>query len=65
MLAKGEIDLKFDREIREHYVIWKPMVIGMGKTRHEALEDLRTAAHFYADTLIDLKLQDISRQKED
>ena len=65
MLAKGEINLQYDQEIREYYVIWDPAIIGMGKTKGEALEDLRAAAHFYADALIDLKLEDISLIKED
>ena len=60
----NNINLEFDRETGEYYIVWKPIVIGMGKTRHETLEDLRTAAHFGVDTLIDLKLKDIGIRKE-
>ena len=60
-LAKNDINLEFDSETGEYYIIWEPIVISMGKTRREALEDLRTAAHFGVDTLIDLKLKDISK----
>jgi predicted RNase H-like HicB family nuclease len=64
-LAKNTINLEFDRETGEYYIIWKPIAIGMGKTRHEALKDLREAAHLGVDTLIDLKLKDIGIRKED
>jgi predicted RNase H-like HicB family nuclease len=60
-LAKNTINLEFDRETGEYYIMWKPVVIGAGKTEHEALEDLREAAHFGVDTLINLKLKDIKK----
>ncbi|GAG71728.1 unnamed protein product [marine sediment metagenome] len=47
---------------REYYIVWEPVVIAMGKTRHEALEDLREAAHCGVDTLIDLKLKNIKKE---
>jgi predicted RNase H-like HicB family nuclease len=65
VLSKSDINLEFDREAQEYHVIWAPVCIGMGKTRHEALEDLRTAAHFGVDTLIDLNLKDAGIRKED
>ena len=65
MLAKSDINIEFDSETRDYYVIWEPVILGMGKTKDEALDDLRAAVHFYADALIDLKLQDISLTKED
>ena len=59
MSGHQEIDIEFDTESREYYVIWQPMVvICSGKTRQEALEELRETAHFGVDTLIDLKLKD-------
>jgi hypothetical protein len=64
-LAKRDINLEFDRETQEYHIIWEPVVIGMGKTRHETLEDLRVAAHFGIDTLIDLKLKDIGIKREE
>jgi orotidine-5'-phosphate decarboxylase len=62
---RNEIDVAFDETTHGYYAIWEPIVIGAGKTRHEALDDLRQAAHFGADTFIDLKLKDISKEKED
>jgi predicted RNase H-like HicB family nuclease len=53
--------LEFDDETRNYYIVWEPIVIGLGKTRQEALEDLRQAAHSGLDTLIDLKLEDIGK----
>jgi hypothetical protein len=64
MLKTGIITLKFDREAREYYVIWESVVIATGTTRREALEDLRTAAHFGVDTMIDLKLRSSTTRKE-
>jgi len=60
-LAKN-IKLDFDRETGEYYIVWEPVVIGAGQTKSEALEDLRTAAHFGVDTLIDLKLKNIKKE---
>ena len=64
MSSKVNINLKFDKETREYYTIWEPVVIGMGKTGQQALEDLRMAAHFAIDTLVDLKLEDTGIKKE-
>jgi hypothetical protein len=35
------------------------LAIGMGKTEKEALEDLREAAHFGIETMVNLKLREI------
>jgi hypothetical protein len=51
----NEIDIKFDAASQEYYASWEPIVIGTGKTVYETLEDLRQAAHFSIDALIDLK----------
>jgi predicted RNase H-like HicB family nuclease len=58
-LADNDINLEFDKETGEYYIIWRPLVISAGKTKDEALEDLREAAHFGVDSLIDLKLENI------
>ena len=63
-LAENDIKLEFDGETGEYYIVWEPVVLGMGKTRSKALEDLREAAHFGVDTLINLKLKDIGVRKE-
>lgn len=65
MSLKKDIDISFDEETRAYYIIWEPLIIGMGKTVHEVLEDLRQAAHFGVDTLIDLKIKNISTGKGD
>jgi len=61
MSRNNDIELEFDEETRNYYIVWEPIVISLGKTRQEALEDLRQAAHFGVDTLIDLKLKDIGK----
>jgi len=58
---KRNIEIEFDEETQDYYIIWKPVVIGLGKTKANALQDLREAAHFGVDTLIDLKLKDIRK----
>jgi predicted RNase H-like HicB family nuclease len=58
----NSIDLEFDKESGEYYIVWEPVVIGAGKTAGEALEDLREAAHFGVDTLIDRKLENIKKE---
>jgi hypothetical protein len=61
-LAENNINLEFDSETGEYYIIWKPLVLSMGKTKGAALEDLREAAHFGVDSLINLKLSDIKKE---
>lgn len=58
-LRTNSIEIEFDEETQDYYIIWNPIVIGSGKTREEALEDLKGAAHYGVDTLIDLKLRDM------
>ena len=60
-MANG-INLEFDKKSGEYYIVWEPVVIGAGKTAGDALQDLREAAHFGVDTLIDRKLQDIKKE---
>jgi orotidine-5'-phosphate decarboxylase len=60
MPPKNDIDINFDQENNAYYIIWEPLIVSMGATMHEVLEELRQAAHFSVDTLIDLKLKDIS-----
>ena len=61
MSRNNDIELEFDEETRNYYIVWEPIVISLGKTRQGALEDLRQAAHFGVDTFIDLKLKDIGK----
>jgi predicted RNase H-like HicB family nuclease len=58
----NSINLEFDKKSGEYYIVWEPLVIGAGKTRDEALRDLREAAHFGVDTMIDRKLQNIKKE---
>ena len=64
MSKPNEIQIAFDEEMQGYYAIWEPVAIGAGKTRREALDDLRQTAHFGVDTFIDLKLKDINKRKE-
>lgn len=64
MSRKRDIEIEFDDQTRDYYIIWQPVVIGSGKTKAAALQDLREAAHFGVDNLIDLKLKDIRKGDE-
>ena len=56
-----EIQIGYDDAERDcHAILDSGKVIGLGATNNEALEDLREAAHFYIDTTINLKLQEIN-----
>jgi hypothetical protein len=50
------IDIEFDEETHSYFIVWQPLFASSGRTEREALEDLRAAAHFGIDTMIDLKL---------
>ena len=60
MPSTSDIEIEFDGETQDYYIVWEPVVISLGKTKGEALEDLREAAHLFVDTLVDLKLKGIS-----
>jgi hypothetical protein len=62
--AKNDINLEYDRETREYFVVWRPIVVATGKTTTKALEDLRKTAHFSTNMLIDLKLKETGVRKE-
>ncbi len=56
-LTRNDIIVQCDPDNMDYYSVWEPVVVGAGKTEREALEDLRKAAHFSVDTLIELKLK--------
>ena len=51
MSPDNQIDISYDDEEQVYYAIWKPIIIGMGKTIPDALEDLRQALYLDLDTL--------------
>jgi predicted RNase H-like HicB family nuclease len=59
----GNINIEYDGETGEYYIVWEPLVIGAGKAVIEALQDLKEAAHAGVDTIIDLKLKDILKEE--
>lgn len=50
MPLKGDILLEFDKETKEYLAVWEPVIIGMGKTQQDAIDDLTAAANLYLDT---------------
>ena len=55
----GEIRIDLDKVTHHYNIAWQLSIIGLGKTKQEALEDLREAAHFGVDSFINEKLRNI------
>jgi len=61
LLPRNEINTEYDNDENAYYIVWRPLsVIGTGKTEHEALEDLRAAAHFSIEVMVNAKLAKVS-----
>jgi hypothetical protein len=61
-LPYGEILVTYDDDSQSYYCVWRPLTsIGLGKTEAGALDDLRAAAHFGIETMVDLKLSEIEK----
>jgi len=59
-LSCKEILVAYDGDSQSYYCIWQPLTcVGLGKTKMEALADLRAAAHFGIESVVDLKLTEI------
>jgi len=57
----NEIRTEYDSDSQSYFVIWQPLTaIGMGRTEQAALEDLRAAAHFGIETMVNSKLSIIN-----
>ena len=64
MSNNRDIEIEFDDVSKDYYVVWEPPVaIGSGGTDIEALHDLREVAHFGVDSLIDLKIKEITKEE--
>ena len=53
-LDNENVEIGFDEESLNYYADCRLIAIGLGKTKEEALEDLRQAGHFGIDTLINM-----------
>jgi predicted RNase H-like HicB family nuclease len=61
-LPCDEIVIAYDDDSQSYYCIWRPLTsVGLGKTKAEALDDLRAAALFGIETMVDLKLRKIEK----
>ena len=61
MSNDNDMKIEFDEVTQFFYIIWQPIVVGAGNTHSEAMEDLREAAHFGVDSIINLKLNECNR----
>jgi predicted RNase H-like HicB family nuclease len=53
-----EIHIEYDTVSNNYYVVWQPMVVvSAGSTRKEALDDLKKAAHFGIDTILNREVE--------
>jgi hypothetical protein len=60
MQNEQKLQVMFDDESNDYYIIWKsPVIISSGRTKSEALKDFKNAVHSYIDSLINKKLKDI------
>jgi predicted RNase H-like HicB family nuclease len=59
-----DITIEYDDTTESFFIIWEPIVIGLGNTKRSALKDLQKAAHFYIDTTIDIKRKSLNKEKE-
>ena len=61
-LPYDDIIIVYDDDSQSYYCIWRPLTsVGLGKTEAKALDDLRAAAHFGIETIVDLKLREIEK----
>ena len=56
-----DIAVEFDEATRSYFIVWAPLIASAGDTEHEALEELRDAAHCGVDAMIDMKRKDTKR----
>jgi hypothetical protein len=49
------IEMAFDSKSGDYYAVWQPVFLGSGRNRLEALKDLRKAARFGIDAMIDVR----------
>jgi hypothetical protein len=61
-VVSSTVELEFDKETGEYYVAWRPAFAGAGGTGRDALEDLRAAAHFGVDVMIDTQLKQLNKE---
>ena len=58
-VPESGIKTEYDETTQSYYVVWQPLAsVGMGRTEREALEELRQAAHYGIDTMVDIELKE-------
>ncbi len=63
-MSDNEMTIEYDEELKSYYIVCRPLAaVGLGETEREALADLREAAYFGIDTMVDLKLEEIVRKE--
>ena len=53
-----DIQINYDTDSHSYYIVWQPMVVvSTGPTIEEALKDLKEAAHFGIDTIVNEEME--------
>ena len=53
-----DIQIEYDSVSSTYYIVWQPMVVvGGGSSRKAALDDLKSAAHFGIDTILNKEIE--------
>ena len=59
-----DIIIEYDETTESYFIIWEPIVVGLGNTKLTALKDLQKATQFGINTSIDLKRKLLIKEKE-
>ena len=60
-----KIYIEYDSVNGDYFTVWNPpAALGAGKTAIEAINDMRQAVHQCIDILLDLKVEELSYNKE-
>jgi hypothetical protein len=63
MIGRNEINIEFDDYSKSYYAtVIPPAAVGSGKTARKALSDLRKAAYYGIDTLINIKMVNVDSE---
>ena len=53
-----DLQIDYDTVSNTYYVVWQPMVVvGAGPTKKAAMDDLKKAAHFGIDTILNREVE--------
>ena len=55
-----DIRIEYDTVSNSYFIVWQPMlVVGTGSSRKAALDDLKKAAHFGIDAILNVEIEKV------